>query len=182
MFAKSRERIFTKNYIMRGLLNSLIKYDFIMHFVLLTIIITITIISFIHGIYTYIPDTNYVAREYSVAAILLLLFTVLISLVPVLNLLYFYISTFRSVCAVPNVAVCCSSLTSSLHYYYYYYYYITVCWPHGLCYSVAPENTCNCVDKKNQLDDTFCILYFSSNSCSTCFGQPCAHHQELTTA
>jgi hypothetical protein len=37
------------------------------------------------------------------------------------------------------------------------------------------------VDKKN-LDVTFCILYFSSNSCSTCFGQPCAHHQELTTA
>ena len=28
----------------------------------------------------------------------------------------------------------------------------------------------------------FCILYFSSNSCSKCFGQPCAHHQELTTA
>ena len=38
------------------------------------------------------------------------------------------------------------------------------------------------VDKKNQLDVTFCILYFSYNSCSTCFGQPCAHHQELTTA
>ena len=38
------------------------------------------------------------------------------------------------------------------------------------------------VDKKNQLDVTFCILYFSSNSCSTCFGQPCDHHQELTTA
>ena len=38
------------------------------------------------------------------------------------------------------------------------------------------------VDKKNQLDVTFCILYFSSNSCSTCFGQACAHHQELTTA
>ena len=31
------------------------------------------------------------------------------------------------------------------------------------------------VDRKNQLDCTFCILYFSSNSCSTCFGQPCAH-------
>ena len=53
-----------------------------------------------------------VPREYSVAAILLLLFMVLISLVSVLNLLCFYISTFRSVCAVPNVAVCCSSLTS----------------------------------------------------------------------
>jgi len=38
------------------------------------------------------------------------------------------------------------------------------------------------VNKKNQLDVTFCILYFSSTSCSTCFGQPCAHHQELTTA
>ena len=38
------------------------------------------------------------------------------------------------------------------------------------------------VDKKNQLDVTFCILYFSSNSCSTCFVQRCAHHQELTTA
>ena len=38
------------------------------------------------------------------------------------------------------------------------------------------------VGKKKQLDVTFCIVYFSSNSCSTCFGQPCAHHQELTTA
>jgi len=37
------------------------------------------------------------------------------------------------------------------------------------------------VDKKNKLDVTFCIPYFSSNSCSTCFGQPCAHHQELKT-
>ena len=64
------------------------------------------------GICTYIPDTNYVPREYSVATILLLLFTVLISLVPVLNLLYFYISTFRNVCAVPNMAVFCSSLNS----------------------------------------------------------------------
>ena len=63
-------------------------------------------------IYTYIPETNYVRREYSVAAILLLLFMVLISLVSVLNLLYFYISTFRSMCAVPNIAVLCSSLTS----------------------------------------------------------------------
>jgi len=64
------------------------------------------------GIYTYIPETNYVPREYSVAAILLLLFMVLISLVSVFNLLYFYISTFRSMCAVPNMAVLCSSLLS----------------------------------------------------------------------
>ena len=55
------------------------------------------------GIYTHILETNYVPREYGVAAILLLLFMVLISLVSVLNLLYFYISTY---------------------YYYYYYYYL----------------------------------------------------------
>ena len=60
-----------------------------------------------HGIYTYIPETSYVPKEYSVAAILLLLFMVLISLVSVFNLLYFYISTFRSMCAVPNMAVFC---------------------------------------------------------------------------
>ena len=61
---------------------------------------------------TYIPETNYVPRDNNVAAILLFLFMVLISLVSVLNLLYFYISTFRSKCAVPNMAVFCSSLTS----------------------------------------------------------------------
>ena len=42
----------------------------------------------------------------------LLLFMVLMSLVSVLNLLYFYISTFRSMRAVPNMIVVRSSLTS----------------------------------------------------------------------
>jgi hypothetical protein len=55
-----------------------------------------------------------------------------ISPVPALARLYFYVSTFRSMCAVPNMAVFCSSLTSRfpgmlltyfLNYYYYYYYY-----------------------------------------------------------
>ena len=77
--------------------------------IIIIIIIVIIFISFMQGIYTHIPETNYVPSEYSVAAILLLLF---ISLIPVLNLLYFYISTFRSMCAVPNMAVFCSSLTS----------------------------------------------------------------------
>ena len=97
------------------------------------------------GTYTHIPETNYVPREHGVAAILLFLFMVLISLLAVLNPLYFYISTFRSMCAVPNMAVFCSSLTSCFpgmlltyflnvfeivpvapiitYYYYYYYYY-----------------------------------------------------------
>ena len=61
------------------------------------------------GIFTHIPETNYVPREYGVAAVLLLIFVVLISLVSVSNLLYFYISNFRSMCAVPNMAVFCSS-------------------------------------------------------------------------
>ena len=78
-------------------------------------LITIIII-FMQGIYTYIPETNYVPWEYSVAAILLLLFMVLISLVSMLNLLFFCISIFRSMCAVPNMAVFWS---------YYYYYYST---------------------------------------------------------
>ena len=66
------------------------------------ITIIIIIISFMQGIYTYIPETNYVPREYSVAAILLFLFMMLISLV-----------------SVPNMAVFCSSSTSSSYYYYY---------------------------------------------------------------
>jgi hypothetical protein len=57
------------------------------------------------GIYTYILETNYVPREYRVAVILLFLFMVHISLAPVLKLLHFHVSTFRSMCAVPNMAV-----------------------------------------------------------------------------
>jgi hypothetical protein len=40
------------------------------------------------------------------------LFMVRISLIPALTPLYLYVSTFRSMCAVPNMAVFCSSLTS----------------------------------------------------------------------
>ena len=51
--------------------------------VIIIIIIIIIIISFMQGIYTSIPEINYVPGEYSVAAILLLLLMVLISLVSV---------------------------------------------------------------------------------------------------
>jgi hypothetical protein len=64
------------------------------------------------GIYTYIPETNHVPKEYNVAAILSLLFMVPISPAPELALTNFYISIFRSMCAVPNMAVFCSFLTS----------------------------------------------------------------------
>jgi len=52
----------------------------ILRMIKIIIIIIIIVISFMQGIYTYIPETNYVPREYSVATILLLLFFVLISL------------------------------------------------------------------------------------------------------
>jgi hypothetical protein len=52
-----------------------------------------------------------------------------------------------------------------------------------ICYEISLlQNRIFHVDKKNELDVAFCILYFSSNSSSTCLRQPCAHHQELTTA
>jgi hypothetical protein len=62
--------------------------------------------------YLYIYSWDNIPWEYIVAAILLLLFMVPISLVCALALLYFYVSTFRSMCTVPNMAVFCSSLTS----------------------------------------------------------------------
>ena len=70
------------------------------------------IVSFTHGSHTHITETNHVPRGYIVAAILSLSFMVPLRLVPALTLLFFYVSTFRSMCAVPNMAVFCSSLTS----------------------------------------------------------------------
>jgi hypothetical protein len=49
---------------------------------------------------------------HNVAAILWLPFTLHIKLFPMINLLYFYISTSQSMRAVPSMAVFCSSLIS----------------------------------------------------------------------
>ena len=49
------------------------------------------------GIYNYIPQTNHVSTVYSVAGILYLQFMVCVMLFPMLNVLYFYINTSRSV-------------------------------------------------------------------------------------
>jgi len=62
------------------------------------------------GIYTYIPETT-MSLGYTVLQLFCCYYS-WSSLVPVLNLLYFYISTFRSMCAVPIMAVFWSSLTS----------------------------------------------------------------------
>jgi len=79
---------------------------------LLLLLLLYIIVSFMQGSHTHIPETNHVPRGYTVAAILSLLFMVPLCLVPALVLLFFYVSTFRSMCAVPNMAVFCSSLTS----------------------------------------------------------------------
>ena len=44
--------------------------------IIIIIIIIIVVVSFMQGIYTYIPETNCVPTEYTVTAILLLLFIV----------------------------------------------------------------------------------------------------------
>jgi hypothetical protein len=59
------------------------------------------------GIHTQITETNHVPRGYIGESILFLLFMVPLFLVPALALLFFYVSNFRSMCAV-----FCSSLTS----------------------------------------------------------------------
>ena len=64
------------------------------------------------GSHTHIPETNHFPREYIVAAIVSLLFMVPLCLVPALALLFFYVSTFRIMCAVPNMTVFSGSLTS----------------------------------------------------------------------
>jgi hypothetical protein len=52
---------------------------------MLQIIIIIIIISFMQGIHTYTPETNYVSRVYSVATILRILLMVHITLSSILN-------------------------------------------------------------------------------------------------
>jgi hypothetical protein len=64
-------------------------------------------------IYTYTRETNHVPREHRVAAILVLLFMVIISLVPVLTPFYLEISAFQSMYAVPNMAGFFSSFVVS---------------------------------------------------------------------
>jgi hypothetical protein len=86
--------------------------------VIIIIIIIIIIITFLQGIYNYIPEMNLVATVYSVAAVQYLQFTVTLHYVtrndisPVKYVLYLYVSTSNSLCAVHNMAVFCSSRIS----------------------------------------------------------------------
>ena len=110
-------------------------------------VIVLFVFGFMQCIYNYMPQTNLVCRIYCFAAMLYLDVMVHVMLSPMFNVLYFYISTSRSMCAVPRMdfffvvpwfrsfPVYCSgivwvilswfqlSLLLLVHYYYYYYYY-----------------------------------------------------------
>ena len=75
---------------------------------LLLLLFVITFLS----VHKHIPETNHVSRVYSVAAILRLQYTVCVILFPMICVLYFYISTIQSMCAVPSMTVFYSSLMS----------------------------------------------------------------------
>jgi hypothetical protein len=80
------------------------------HIIIIIMIIIIIIISFMLGIYAYIPETNCVPRQYSVAAILLFLF-----MAHTYCYYYYYYYYYYDDCC------CC-------YYYYYYYYYYLALW------------------------------------------------------
>jgi hypothetical protein len=66
--------------------------------IIIIIVIPILVITFMHGIYNYIPETQHVTTVFTVCAT-----RNVIS--PVKYVLYFYISTSCSMCAVHNMAV-----------------------------------------------------------------------------
>ena len=68
--------------------------------------------TFTQGIYNYTPERKRVSVVYSVVTVLYLQFVLHVMIFSMLNVLHFYSSTFRSVCAVPKMAVFCNSLQS----------------------------------------------------------------------
>jgi hypothetical protein len=51
---------------------------------------------------------------HNVAAVVWLRYVVHVTLFPILNVLYFYITTFPHACAKPNMAVFCSSIVTQI--------------------------------------------------------------------
>jgi hypothetical protein len=76
------------------------------------IIIIIVFIIFMQNIYYCIFATNHVSTIYSVAGVLHLQIVLLVMLFHMLNVLYFYINTSRSMCVVPNMALFYTCLIS----------------------------------------------------------------------
>jgi hypothetical protein len=60
------------------------------------LLLLLLFITFMQVIYNYIPETNHVSSAYNIATILWLHFMVHVILFPMMNILYFYVSTFQS--------------------------------------------------------------------------------------
>ena len=75
---------------------------------IIIIIIIIIIIAFIEGIYNSIPETNHVSTVYNITDILRLQIVVDVTVFFTKSLSTNF--TYRSTCAIPNVAAVCSYL------------------------------------------------------------------------
>jgi hypothetical protein len=80
--------------------------------IIIIVIIVVCVITYVQSIYNYIPEINHVCSVCVVAAILQLQRMIHVMLLVRLHVLHFHISTSRSVCIVPQVAVYYSSLIS----------------------------------------------------------------------
>jgi hypothetical protein len=57
---------------------SIIFFIIIIVVVVVVVVVIILVITFMHGIYSYIPETNHVSRIYCVAAVLYIQFVVMV--------------------------------------------------------------------------------------------------------
>jgi hypothetical protein len=84
--------------------------------IIIVVVVVILVITFMQGIYNYICGRNRFSTVYNVAAVPYLQFglQVIFCISPTKYILNVYISTFRSMCALPSMAVFWSSLISCL--------------------------------------------------------------------
>ena len=82
--------------------------------IIIIIIIIIPVITCMHGIYNYIPETNHVSTVYSVAAVLYLQSVLHVMLLRPVKYVFVLLHQHfpQCVCAVTNMALFCSSLTT----------------------------------------------------------------------
>jgi len=105
--------------------------------IIIIIIIVILFITFMQGIYNYIPETNHVTRLYSFAAILSLQFVLHVMLLCLWNMFCTFTVGLSIVCVQsPIWLFCCCS------YYYYYNYYMFLAKEN--CPANIPWTSCIC--------------------------------------
>ena len=92
--------------------NSILLLLLLLVVVVVVVVVVVFVITFMQDIYNYIPEANHISAVYSAAAVRYLQFVLHVMLFPMLNVLYFDMTTFRSMCAVRSMAVFCSYLIS----------------------------------------------------------------------